>query len=382
MMGLDMLTGDPSRSSIGKTSDRHQGDRFRPCRGGSETGGKRQSLLRGLTCAAFSMALALISGAPGPARASMSDGISDLARQIVARSAAADRTTIAIASFPHVDDTCSELSNFLVDELVLSLFSLPGHQLSIIERSQLGRIFAELELSLSGAVDVNTTRELGRVHGVETLLIGSLTTVGDDLRINARLIDTETAQVFSAAAVNIPRTSTVEDLMARPATGGCTMMPTPGGQQAGSGAARAAPGAGAALSVGDLEGFDQLLGDWYGMLECDGSFEEIWFHAEEALSNGVTGAFRLSSFGGWERRGGGGGTTLNPGTASMTLMANPEQAGVWFRMAARHAQTSSRRYADSFTLQLVGRDALYGTAASDQCNEVNLGRRQGAGGGN
>lgn len=352
-----------------------------PCRARRQSRKDNRGSLGGLACALFFLAFAVVSGAPGAAQASVSDGISELARQIVERSAAADRTTIAIAAFPHVDDTCSELSNFLVDELVLSLFSTRGHQLSIIERSQLGRIFAELELSLSGVVDVNTTQELGRVHGVETLLIGSLTTVGDDLRINARLIDTETARVFSAAAVNLPRTSTIEDLMARPAAGGCTMMPTPAGQQRGSAASRTSPGAGLLHPGSELESLNQLLGVWHGMLECDGNFQEIWFQADEALSNGVTGTFRLSSFGGWGR-GSQGSYGTAPGTASMTLMTNPEHDGVWFRMAARHYQNVNHDYADTFTLQLVGRDALYGTAGSDQCNEVNLGRRQDTGDGN
>ncbi len=318
------------------------------------------------------------------ASASVQRGVDQLAGQIVAYSAAADRTTIAIASFPHVDDTCSELSNFLVDELVLSLFIIPDNQLSIIERSQLGRSFAELELSLSGAGDVNTTRELGRLH-VETLLIGSLTTMGDDLRINARLIDTETGQVFSAAAVNIPRTSTIEDLMQRPAAGGCTMMPA-GGGTAGSGQ-RVTGGSGGAsgsaaapqtlsLGAGELESFEQLLGEWFSMMECGGDDEEIWFLADKALANGVSGYFRRASFAGW---GGGVVDSTRPsvasGSASLTLRADPDNAGVRFRMVARQ-QKGGRLYSDSFVLQLVGRDAFYGEAASEDCTEVNLGLRR------
>lgn len=209
------------------------------------------------------------------AHSTVSEGIDQLAAQIVSRSVAADRTTIAIAAFPHVDDTCSELSNFLVDELVLSLFSLPDNQLSIIERSQLDRIFSELELSLSGAVDVNTTQELGRVHGVDTLLVGTLSNFGEDLRVNARLIDTETARVYSAAAVNIPRTSTFEALMERPAAGGCTMMPSGGGeggarQTAAQG--RAAPNFDISLPEID-EDFQiaSLAGSWSGQVACESS---------------------------------------------------------------------------------------------------------------
>jgi TolB-like protein len=165
----------------------------------------------------------------------MEGGIDELARQIVERAGSSERTTIAISAFPHVDDTCSELSNFLVDELVLSLFRVPGGRLQIIERSQLGRIFAEIELSMSGAVDANTTQQLGRLHGVDTLLVGSLTTIGDDLRVNARMINTETGQVFSAAAVNIPKTPTIETLMRRPSAAGCTMSPLGRGESRSTG---------------------------------------------------------------------------------------------------------------------------------------------------
>lgn len=209
----------------------------------------------------------------GHTSASVAEGIDELASQIIARSVAADRTTIAISSFPHVDDTCSELSNFLVDELVLSLFRLPDNQLSIIERSQLDRIFSELELSLSGAVDVNTTQELGRVHGVDTLLVGTLSNFGEDLRVNARLIDTETAQVYSAAAVNIPRTSTFEALMARPAAGGCTMAPSGGKETGGRAAAEGRPAPNFEISLPDIdEKFEiaSLAGRWSGQLNCEG----------------------------------------------------------------------------------------------------------------
>ena len=235
------------------------------------------------------VASVLILG-PGAVEAQARGSIDELAAQIVARSTSADRTTIAISSFPHVDDRCSELSNFLVDELVLSFFNIPDQQLSIIERSQLDRIFAELELSLSGAVDVNTTRELGRLHGVETLLVGTLSTIGDDLRVNARLIDTETAQVYSAAAVNIPRTSTFEELMGRPAAGGCTMTPSGGGQAtAPSGAAQGRPVPSFEISLPEIDGnfeIASLVGRWSGQLNCAGSTSDraLWLESPSRIS--------------------------------------------------------------------------------------------------
>lgn len=165
----------------------------------------------------------LLSSAFRLSASTLEEGITDLARQIVDKSLASETTTLAIAAFPHADDSCSEMSNYLVDELVLSLFTVQSGQLEIIERSQLERIFAELQLSMTGAIDANTTQELGRIHGVDALLIGSLTLVGEALRVNSRLIDTETGRVFSAAAVSIPKTATIDELMSVPAIGGCTL---------------------------------------------------------------------------------------------------------------------------------------------------------------
>ena len=255
------MTSQPSYSQIrfGLATELDQSERE-----------KWRSLLCNVLCAG-----ALMLPTSG-SKASSSLGLDQLAVQIVARSADADRTTIAISSFPHVDNTCSELSNFLVDELVLSLFSLPDNDISIIERSQLDRIFAELELSMSGAVDANTTQELGRVHGVGTLLVGTLSTIGEDLRINARLIDTETAQVYSAAAINIPLTSTFKDLMERPATGGCTTTPAAGKGERDQSAPQAErrPAPSFEISLPDIdENFEiaSLEGLWSGQLSCNGT---------------------------------------------------------------------------------------------------------------
>jgi len=64
-------------------------------------------------------------------------GLAQLAQQIVSKSAAAGKTAIAVLPFPNSDGTCSVLSNFIADELIQNLFSVPNSQLEIVERTQL-----------------------------------------------------------------------------------------------------------------------------------------------------------------------------------------------------------------------------------------------------
>ncbi len=143
------------------------------------------------------------------------DGLGQLAAAIAERSKAAERSTIAVLPFRHADGNCSVLSTYIVDELILSLFSLPNAQLDIIERSQLEAIIAELSIGEGGLLNPATTKELGNLSGVSALTIGTITVIGDSVRLNARLVATDTGRIFSAAAVTVPKTQALNSLLSQ-----------------------------------------------------------------------------------------------------------------------------------------------------------------------
>lgn len=145
----------------------------------------------------------------------LEDGMKDLAQQIVNNSVANGKKSIAISSFQHINGDQSELSNYLSDELVLKLFSVPDANLEIIERGQLNQIFKEMQFSMTDVVDSKTIQKLGKLHGVGALVLGSITEMGESIRVNARLIDTETGRVFSAAGTTISKTATIAELLSR-----------------------------------------------------------------------------------------------------------------------------------------------------------------------
>lgn len=157
--------------------------------------------------------LALTSSAM--AVGTLEDGMTELAQQIVKNSVAKGKKSIAISSFQHINGDQSELSNYLSDELVLKLFSVPGANLEIIERGQLNKIFQEMQFNMTGVVDSKTIQQLGKLHGVGALVLGSITEMGESIRVNARLIDTETGRVFSAAGTTISKTATIAELLSR-----------------------------------------------------------------------------------------------------------------------------------------------------------------------
>jgi hypothetical protein len=97
------------------------------------------------------------AGALAQAAGSVEDGLATLAKQIVQKSTAADRTSLAVLPFPHADGSCSVLSTYIVDELILSLFSVPESKLDIVERSQLEALISELQIGEGGLLNPETT---------------------------------------------------------------------------------------------------------------------------------------------------------------------------------------------------------------------------------
>ena len=103
----------------------------------------------------------------------------------------------------------------IADELVLNLFRIPNANLDIIEREQLNSIFQEMKFNMTGVVDSKTIQKLGKIHGVDALVLGSIAEMGELVRINARVADTETGKLTSVAAITVDKTEYIKELLAR-----------------------------------------------------------------------------------------------------------------------------------------------------------------------
>jgi curli biogenesis system outer membrane secretion channel CsgG len=109
------------------------------------------------------------------------------------------------------------VSDILVNKLV------EGGSYSVIERSKLDAVLQEQNLGASGRVDASTAAQIGRILGVEAVVIGSVTQFdlqqrnsgfnlfgigvgGDDtdayVKLNIRVVSTSTAEILMVAEGN------------------------------------------------------------------------------------------------------------------------------------------------------------------------------------
>ena len=116
-----------------------------------------------------------------------------------------DRRTIAVLYFQNnalIDkELMAPLEKGLADMLITELSKIDA--LKVVERARLQQLIEEMGLASSGAIEANTAQQMGKLLGAETLLLGSFATdlKGEKLRLDARIVETETGLTLKAEEI-------------------------------------------------------------------------------------------------------------------------------------------------------------------------------------
>lgn len=110
-------------------------------------------------------------------------------------------TTLAILPFDNNSLTEPEhyapLSNGLPAMMITDLNSAQT-LLKVIERDKIRSILEEIDFHQTGSVDRETMIRAGKLLGAQSIAFGSFMVMGDQVRIDARLVKTETGEVLMA----------------------------------------------------------------------------------------------------------------------------------------------------------------------------------------
>lgn len=118
---------------------------------------------------------------------------------------------IAVLDFVDLEGRVRGLGRFLAEELSTAFLTNVG-ALRVVDRANLSRIMREHRLNASGLIDPANARKLGRLSGVGALVVGTITPTGRKIRLQLRVISTETAVVLAAAASSIEFDNSLKSL--------------------------------------------------------------------------------------------------------------------------------------------------------------------------
>lgn len=77
-------------------------------------------------------------------------------------------------------------------------------RLQVVERERIDTLLSEMKLQQSGLTDPASAVRIGKILGVQALLMGSYTAIGGMIRIDARIVEVETGLVLKAEEVTGP----------------------------------------------------------------------------------------------------------------------------------------------------------------------------------
>lgn len=106
---------------------------------------------------------------------------------------------IAVLPFANLmkDDSLEWLTGGISSTITTKLGNVKG--LYLVERSQIENALKELSFQGSGFVDEKTAKDVGKLLGVDVIVVGEFQKAGNTLRITARFVEVQTGKIISPA---------------------------------------------------------------------------------------------------------------------------------------------------------------------------------------
>ncbi len=123
-----------------------------------------------------------------------------LAKEIESTSKNPEIRKIAVLPFEVISGSYAKGAE-VQDELIFAF--VRNTSFTVLERSQVDKAIAELELSSTGLMDQQTSQKIGLGIGAQGLIMGTVTQIPGGYKINARLVETQTFTVLAVATTEI-----------------------------------------------------------------------------------------------------------------------------------------------------------------------------------
>lgn len=116
---------------------------------------------------------------------------------------------VAITEFTYGDEFNSFTRN--VQDLLYT--NLIQRGMTVVEREKMEQVMEELAQSFSGMIDTSTAAEIGKMLGVEAVIVGTISDMGNSVDLRARLVDVEKGAAITAAQIAVTKDPTITGLL-------------------------------------------------------------------------------------------------------------------------------------------------------------------------
>ncbi|MBL0316369.1 MAG: hypothetical protein IPP69_11540 [Flavobacteriales bacterium] len=125
---------------------------------------------------------------------------------------AKSKKKVAIAEFAGLDGKENALGLYVANEFGINLV-MSAKAYEVVERKQLQILLKEQRISNEDIIDDSTRVKLGKIYGVDAIIIGTMTVFDEDIRLTIRSLDVETGAVISVAKADITKDERIKQLL-------------------------------------------------------------------------------------------------------------------------------------------------------------------------
>lgn len=118
-------------------------------------------------------------------------------------------TRIAITEFTY-GDKFNDFTRNVQDILYTNLIQ---RGMKVVEREKMEQVLNELGKSFSGMLDFSTAAEIGKMLGVEAIVVGTVADMGNSVDLRVRLVDVEKGAAITAAQIDVVKDPTITGLL-------------------------------------------------------------------------------------------------------------------------------------------------------------------------
>ncbi len=118
-------------------------------------------------------------------------------------------TRIAITEFAYGD----EFNDFTRNVQDILYTNLIQRGMKVVEREKMEQVLNELGKSFSGMLDFSTAAEIGKMLGVEAIVVGTVADMGNSVDLRVRLVDVEKGAAITAAQIDVVQDTIIIKLL-------------------------------------------------------------------------------------------------------------------------------------------------------------------------
>src|SRR6056297_3246006 len=120
---------------------------------------------------------------------------------------------IAVADFLNQNNQKTQLSNFISENITITLINESSQNIKVLERQRLNSVLKEQDRMTSGVLKQETSEKIGELLGADSIIIGKYYNIKKEIHLIAKLVSIETGYIHSAVKLVLDKDEIIHSML-------------------------------------------------------------------------------------------------------------------------------------------------------------------------